>query len=197
MKNHSKTNSLLNYLIWLLVVILFSLGSCKNDIEKINAFAEGLDLPDQSGNNINVEYTDTGKLQLRFITPEMKRYTRKDNPYYEFPKGIEVYFFDNNENVKSIITAKYSIYKETTQIWEARDSVVAKNIVTGERIDTEQLFWNQPKKFIYSTVFTKITNPDGVYFGERGFEASQDLSYYKLIGSRGSMLVKDEEIPAN
>lgn len=173
--------------------ILFFIVSCKNDIEKINAFAENLEMPDQSGKNIRVEYTDTGKIQLRFIAPELKRYTSKENPYYEFPKGIEVYFFDANENLKSIITAKYSIYKEETQLWEARDSVVARNIQTGERIDTEQLFWDQPKKFIYSNVFTKITNEDGVHFGEKGFEAAQDLSNYKLIGSRGKVRVKDEE----
>jgi LPS export ABC transporter protein LptC len=192
---HDKINRLFKILF--ILPYIFLTISCKNDIEKINQFAEGLDLPDQSGEDIKVEYTDTGKLQLRFITPELKRYSRKDEPYYEFPKGIEVYFYDNNENVKSVITAKYSIYKEKTQIWEARDSVVAKNIITGEQIETEQLFWDQPKRFIYSNVFSKITNPDGVYFGERGFEAAQDLSYYKLIGSRGTVRVKDEELQPN
>jgi LPS export ABC transporter protein LptC len=173
--------------------ILLVLVSCKNDIEKINSFADNLELPDQSGKNIKIEYSDTGKLQLRFTAPELNRYVTKENPYYEFPKGIEVYFFDKNENLQSIITAKYCIYKDETQLWEARDSVVARNVQTGERIDTEQLFWDQPKKFIYSTVFTKITNNDGVHFGEKGFEAAQDLSSYRLIGSRGKMRVKDEE----
>lgn len=177
-------------------IILF-FASCKNDIEEINLYSDKLDLPNQSGKNIIAEYTDTGKIQLRFVTPELKRYLRKEDPYYEFPQGIEVYFFDEMENLESIITAKYSIYKENTQIWEARDSVVARNIQTGERIDTEQLFWDQPKKFIYSNVFTKVTNADGVYFGERGFEAAQDLSYYRLIGSKGTVRVKDEEQPSN
>jgi len=177
-------------------IILF-FASCKNDIEEINLYSDKLDLPNQSGKNITAEYTDTGKIQLRFVTPELKRYSRKEDPYYEFPHGIEVYFFDEMENLESIITAKYSIYKENTQIWEARDSVVARNIQTGERIDTEQLFWDQPKKFIYSNVFTKVTNADGVYFGERGLEAAQDLSYYRLIGSKGTVRVKDEEQPSN
>ncbi|MBN2486221.1 MAG: LPS export ABC transporter periplasmic protein LptC [Bacteroidales bacterium] len=166
--------------------------SCKNDIEKINLFAENLEIPDQSGLNVMVEYTDSGKLQLQFNTPELKRFMHKNNPYYEFPKGIEVFFYDENEQLESIITANYSLYKENTQIWEARDSVVARNIQTGERIDTEQLFWDQPKKLIYSNVFTKIIDSDGVHYGERGFEAAQDLSHYKLIGGSGTVRVKDE-----
>jgi LPS export ABC transporter protein LptC len=177
--------------------IILSFISCKNDIEKINSFAENLEIPDQSAKNILMEYTDTGKILIRFLAPEVKRYLTKDDPYSEFPQGIEVYFFDNNEKIKTIITAKYSILNQETQLWEARDSVVAKNIQTGEQIDTEQLFWDQPKKFIYSNVFTKITNEDGVNFAERGFEAAQDLSWHRLIGARGKMRVKDEKQPTD
>lgn len=167
--------------------------SCKSDLEKVNVFATELDLPNLSAKNLEVEHTDTGKLQLRFVTPILHRYTSVEEPYYEFPEGVEVYFYDENQETQSIITANYSIYYEKTQVWEARDSVVARNLQTGETIETEQLFWEQPKQIIYSEVFTKITNEDGVYYGEDGFEAAQDLSKYKLLGSSGTVRVKDEE----
>lgn len=167
--------------------------SCKSDLEKVSVFATELDLPNLSAKNLAVEHTDTGKLQLKFVTPVLHRYTSVEEPYYEFPEGVEVYFYDENQKIKSIITANYSIYFENTQVWEARDSVVAKNTETGETIETEQLFWEQPKQIIYSRVFTKITNEDGIYYGEDGFEAAQDLSKYKLLGSSGTVRVKDEE----
>jgi LPS export ABC transporter protein LptC len=173
-------------------IVLF-VFSCKSDLEKVTAFATELDLPEQSARNIEVEYTDTGKLQLKFFTPVLKHYTNVNEPYYEFPEGIKVYFYDENEAIQSIITANYSIYFEEPQLWEARDSVVARNTQTGEKIESEQMFWDQPKQLIYSKVFTKITNEDGTYFGEEGFEAAQDLSYYRLIGSSGTVRVKDEE----
>lgn len=47
---------------------------------------------------------------------------------------------------------------------------------------------------IYSKVFTKITNVDGVYYGEEGFESDQDFDNYKLIGSSGTVNVEDEEL---
>jgi LPS export ABC transporter protein LptC len=195
------SNKYLNYLKkrmpLLLFGILFLSFSCKSDIEKVNIFAGDLNLPDQSAVKLEVEYTDTGKLQLRFITPLLNRYLSTDDPFYEFPEGIEIYFYDSNEKEKSIITANYSIYHETSKIWEARDSVVARNIETGEQIETEQMFWNEPEHVIYSTVFTKITNEDGVFFGEKGFEATQDLTEYRLIGSTGTVRVKDEEQSTN
>jgi LPS export ABC transporter protein LptC len=173
-------------------IILFSIG-CKSDMEKVNAFASELNLPDQSARNLSVEYTDTGKLQMKFTTPVLEYYANVEEPYYEFPSGIEVFFYDENEEVKSTITSKYSIMNDKTKIWEARDSVVAKNAQTGETLETDQLFWDQTKQIIYSKVFTKITNEDGIYYGEQGFEAAQDLSQYRLLGSSGTVRVQDDE----
>ncbi len=174
-------------------VITFFAISCKSDLEKVNLYASELNLPDQSAKNLEVEYTDTGKLQLKFITPVLKRYSNMEEPYYEFPEGIRVEFYNEDAELTSVITSNYSIYNEITQIWEARDSVVAKNIVTGELVESEQMFWDQPKQKIYSNLFTKITNEDGIYFGEKGFEAAQDLSSYRLLGSSGTVRVQDEE----
>ncbi len=169
--------------------------SCTNDIEKVKGFAPGSDVPNMASKNYQFEYTDTGKLQLKFFAPEANHYmvTEESDPMYKFPKGIEVYFYDEKEKVKSIITARYAEFNERTEIFEARDSVVVKNLQTNERVDTEKMFWNRPEKKIYSEDHTKITNPDGVFFGDNGFEAAQDLSYYRLKGSTGTMVVKDEE----
>jgi LPS export ABC transporter protein LptC len=173
-------------------IVLFAFA-CKSDIQKVAAFANEINLPEQSARNLGMAYTDTGKLQMKFFTPVLNHYTNTEKPYYEFPAGIEVNFYDENEKISSTITAKYTILMEDSQLWEARDSVVARNIETGEKIETEQMFWDQAKQRIYSKVFTKITNEDGIYYGEKGFEATQDLTYYRLIGSTGTVRVQDEE----
>jgi LPS export ABC transporter protein LptC len=178
-------------LLILISSVLFSI-SCKDEIETIKALPSRIKIPDQIGKDIVMDYTDTAKMQIKFITPEAHQYTNTEKPYSVFPLGIEVYFYDKDENISAIITSKYAKYQNKIELWEARDSVVARNIQTGEVIETEHMFWDAKKKIIYSEVFTKVTDEDGVYFGERGFEASQDLTYYRLIGSKGSVRVKDE-----
>ncbi len=171
------------------------LFSCRNNIEEIKALTPDLNVANQSGKDFESQYTDSGKLVLKFKAPIVKRYLNKEGgPYYEFPAGIDVIFYDKAENPDSHVTAGYAIYHDKKQLWEARDDVVAKSIKSGEQLNTEQLFWDMGKKLIYSTVFTKITNADGVYLGEKGFESNQDFTNYKLIGSRGSVNVKDEQI---
>lgn len=152
-----------------------------------------IDLPDQSGEDIEVHYTDSGKIQLIIKTPELERYLSHEQPYSNFPKGIHVLSYNKQGELESTIDAGFARYDETTKVWEARDNVIARNVITGEQLNTEQLFWDQEKKIIFSRVFTKITNEDGVYFGEQGFEADQDFSHYKLIGSSGTVKVKNEE----
>lgn len=172
-------------------IILFTI-SCKNDIETINALF-GPEKPTMVYTNVSFEYTDTAKLEAKLNTSLLEYYVNNEDPYYEFPEGLEVIFYGDNNEVKSVITSKYGIYKKNDELFEVRDSVVAKDLEAGQTVETEQMFWNQAKKRIYSGVFTKISNEDGVHFGENGFEASQDLSYYRLIGSTGKMRMKDEE----
>jgi LPS export ABC transporter protein LptC len=176
-------------------IIFMNVLACRNSIDEIHEISSQLDLPNQSGKNIEVWYTDSGKLQLKFMTPTMSQYVKKaGGPYYEFPAGVEVLFYNKLGQPESKVTAGYAIYYEEKKLWEARDSVVAKNLTTNEQLETEQLYWDLDKKLVYSIVFTKITNTDGVYYGESGFEATQDMKKYKLKGSSGTVNVKDETI---
>jgi LPS export ABC transporter protein LptC len=191
-----------SYIIKIFVIIIVVLlqvmfTACRNDIEYINALSNELSLPTQTGINFEVQYTDSCRLQVIFKAPLVERYIKggEDGSYYEFTQGIELQFFDRNEELESVVTARYAKYWEDKNLGMARDSVVGRNVKTGEQLNTEELFWDREKKILYSHVFTKITNSDGVYFGEKGFEADEGFQNYKLIGSSGSVNVKDEENP--
>lgn len=164
--------------------------SCKNDIELINNLTSVSKLPTQSITYIESIYSDSAKIQILVKAPKLDRYGNSDEPYMEFPDGIEVYFYDNNEEVKSQLTAKFAIYHESIELWEARDSVVAVN-VEGEVLNTELLFWDEKKRLIYSNTFVKITTANEVLFGE-GFEANQDFSDWVIKKPKGTIYLEDE-----
>ncbi len=178
------------------VLVLAGAIACKNDIEYIQSLSAVEDLPIQTGKNFETFYSDSAKLQVIFMAPKVERYLKKgdEDGYYEFTEGVEIRFFDKHEKLEAILTANYAKYWEEQALGMARDSVVMRNIITGEQLNTEELFWDRNKSLIYSKVFTKITNNDGVYYGEGGFEADQDFKNYKLIGSSGTVKVQDEEL---
>jgi LPS export ABC transporter protein LptC len=166
--------------------------SCSNDIETVKALTEEQNYPDQSGYNIETTYTDSGRLQGRLTAPEVQKYSRKEEPYTEFPKGLKVTFYDSIGRPYAYIQARYAIFYESRQLWEARREVIAENPLKGEKLETEQMFWNQKDRLIYSDKFTRLTNADGDFVGEGGFEAEQDLSRWKLKGSSGTVNVRDD-----
>jgi LPS export ABC transporter protein LptC len=171
---------------------LFLLLSCENDIEKINALTNELNLPQQTGYDVEIAFTDSGILKWKLYAPEINRYDSKDNPYIEFPKGIKIIDFDREGNIESRLTANYAIYYREDQLGEAKSNVVAIKETTGEQLYTEQLFWDQKSETVYSNTFSRIINNQGTHIGEKGFEAKQDLSRWKLHGSRGTVKIRDE-----
>jgi LPS export ABC transporter protein LptC len=176
------------------IIIMGSFVSCKNDIETINALNNEIKLPDQSGFNIEITYTDSGKIQGKIYAPEVNKYDRGEEPYVEFPKGMKVMFYDSLERPTSYIKANYAIYYEKKQLWEARNQVVSENLVNHDKLETEQMFWDQKEEKIYSEKFTRLTNSDGISYGEGGFESRQDMSKWRLKGSSGTLNVNNDNI---
>lgn len=182
------------YIVFALCLVAMAAGqvSCSNDIETVKALTEERNLPDQSGYNIETTYTDSGRLQGKLNAPEVQKYSRKEEPYTEFPKGLKVSFYDSLGRPYAYIQAEYAIFYENKQLWEARHHVIAENPLKGEKLETEQMFWNQKTRLIYSDKFTRLTNADGDFVGDGGFEAFQDLSRWKLKGSSGTVNVRDD-----
>ncbi len=195
--NKNKVNNKF-YIQLIKTIIPIGLGimvliSCENDIEKINALTNQMEVPNQSGKDIEVAYTDSGKLKYKFFTPEMHKYSKAEEPFTEFPQGIQFYIYDKSEKLESTISAKYAIYYQEKKLWEARNNVVGKNLTKNEELFTDQMYWDENSHKIYSHDFTKIVNDDGTFYGEDGFESNQDFTDWKLIGSKGTVNVKNEE----
>lgn len=184
-------HNLIKAICWTAAVLLVGY-SCKNDYETINALTSELNIPDVIGYDVETVYHDSGQIQGKIVSHEINKYDRVDEPYIEFPQGLTVYFYDQDESVESYIQANFATYYQKTELWEARNEVKAENYVTGEKLETEQLFWNQQEKTIHSEKFSKITNADGVFYGEEGFDANEDLSQWTLKGSKGTAIVNDE-----
>ena len=74
--------------------LFFFLISCENDIDQVNSITAKNNYPVESAKNIEVVFSDSGKLKVKLNAPEMLRYTG-DRPYMEMPKGVNVLFYNN------------------------------------------------------------------------------------------------------
>ncbi len=181
----------LNPLIPVMIGLLLLL-TCENDIEKINTFVTSQTLPELTGKNYEIIHSDSGKVKVRLLAPEIKRISSGEKPYLEFPRGMTAYFYDDSLKIESVISAKYVIYYEEEKLWEAKNDVEARNLKKGNQLNTEHMFWDEQKRTIYSNSYSRVVNEDGTFYGEKGFQANQDLTKWKLIGSKGTVKVRNE-----
>jgi len=173
---------------FLSLMILFA---CENDINTITSLSTVDSLPAEMARNIQVIYSDSGRIQAMLESPLMKRFEQKD-PYYEFPEGFRIIFYDSVKNPETEITAKYGIRNDKTKIMEAQNNVVVKSLIKNEQLDTEKLIWDEVKKQIYSDVFVKITRPDRVIYGD-GLTSDQDFNNYTIKNLKGEFQVNPDE----
>lgn len=180
----------LNIRLFLFSLLAFSILSCENDIEVVQAFNDPEKVPDATVEKSEILYYDSALLKVQIKSPVLLRYSMVKDPYIEFPEGIHVQLFDSLKNVKAEVKSKYAIYNEKQKLWEARKDVVVIS-KDGKQLNTEQLFWDQNKKIIYSEKFCRITTSTASLTGNK-FTASEDFSTYELSQVQGPLKVKDE-----
>jgi len=154
---------------------------------------EGTGYPKIVGSNIEVIFSDSAKVKVQVQAPEFRQYSEAEKPYLEFPKGLEVFFYDDSLQIESKLRADYTIYYTEDKLWHATGNVQAVKLSNGDQLNTEELFWDEEKELIYSNTFTRIQNEDGTFYGKNGFESHQNLNNWQLKGSSGTVNVRDEE----
>ncbi len=148
--------------------------------------------PVMSAHNIEVLFSDSGKIQARLTSSLMNRYLGA-SPYLEFPTGFKVVMFDSVQQSTSTITANRGIRKEFAHTMEAWGNVVVRNEKKNEQLNTEHLVWDEYKHRIWSDVKVKITKPDQILNGN-SMESNETFTIYSIVQPTGQMDVKKDSI---
>ncbi len=180
-------------MICLLMAILWLTAGCENDIEKITMLTDETEVPKVQGTNVKVIYSDSAKVKVQILAASFKQFPDLEKPFIEFPDGLEVFFYNDSMKIESEIRADYAIYFSDESLWHATGNVIAKRLDNGDALYTEDLYWDESAKLIYSNTYTRIQNEDGTLYGKGGFESQQNLTNWELKGTSGTVNVHDEE----
>lgn len=170
-------------------VCCWSLLAACNDLkeEKRQVFTEN-DVVIEVGREVEILYSDSAVVRVRVTGPLLHNYTDRENPRQEFPAGVKIDFLEPNLSIRSTLTAKTAArYQEKGQII-ARDSVVLVS-AKQEKLETEELIWDEKKAKVYTEKFVKVTKPGEIIYGY-GLEAEQDFSYWKITVPKGRIKVE-------
>ena len=182
----SKQLSDMRHFFWLTTL----LGCQANSSKDLAPFANKINMQLEVSHQVEVLYTDSGYLKAKITAPVVNNYSGND-PYQEMPQGIKAYTYYLDGGLASSISAQYAVRKQGGGVIEARNKVVITN-VKGDTLNTEQLFWKEKEKRIYTNKFVRITTPTKIFFGD-GLESNQEFTHYRIINLRGVATVNQNE----
>lgn len=174
-----------------ITLFMAMLVSCRNDMEKVKEFTNPDTLPTEILHNLELKYSDSGQTRVLLKARVMYSYTGPEAKTV-FPEGLEILFLDGRMQVRSSLQANYGINHPHQKLLVVKNNVVVINKEKNERLDTEELVWDQRKQLIYTDAHVKITTPDKIIFG-KGLEADESFRKRTIKNVSGEVLVEEDE----
>jgi LPS export ABC transporter protein LptC len=184
-----KTRSIIPGVLFMLVLLV----ACKNDPKEINALVGTGSAQEDKAYDVTILQSEDGKLKVRLSAKEFVRNDKAKPPYIDMRKWLKAEVFNDSMKVESTLTAKYARYYEKQGNILIRDSIVVFN-KKGERLETEELVWNQNARKVFTEKFVKIVTPTQVMYGD-GLEANEDFTWYRILNPKGVVQVNKNELP--
>jgi len=102
--------------------------------------------------DIRMVYTDSMRVSAILTASKHIDYTNLSFRYSEFPEGIKVIFYDQNDNQndnQNEVTADYAILYDSTKLIDLRGNVVLKSN-NGAELTSDQIFWDSTNDWIFT-----------------------------------------------
>ena len=172
------------------LIVVITLFACDANYKDKQKFSIRDDQPLAIGKQINLKYTDSGKVVSNLISKSLLDYSNYDFPYQEFPQGVEVHFWEDGK--KSTVTSDYAIRYGKTGIIDLRKNVV---LITSDSLvlKADQLYWHQVKQWVFTDKPYQIKFKDGSYNDGSRFDSSQDFTAFISRKNTGVQLIEPQQ----
>jgi len=104
--------------------------------------------------------------------------------------GIKVNFFDDDGNILSVLTALYGEIREQNGTIMVKDSVQLMNYKKNQRLETEELHWNQKDSTIFTEKAVIVRTAEALFFG-KGIRTKKDFTSYEFLKPAGKIKIKN------
>lgn len=157
---------------------LFSCESNFKEVQRINTVTFS---PAGETENINLKYTDSGRVKAILVSPLMLDYSNLEYGFNEFPKGVHVTLLDKTEK-KSYVVSDYAIWYNNTEVIDLQGNVRITSD-DGKVLETSQLYYDQKNEWFYTEKRFKFTDEKGSYVEGPGVDFSKDFKVFNAQGN--------------
>ena len=146
--------------------------------------------PVQIVDSMYIIQTENGAIQMRVLAPRMEKYVRDSLEWELFPKGINVYSYEEDGILQSTIRADEARHDksdkaESEEVWKAYGNVVVRNLPKQQTMETDTLYWDRLNQEISTDCYVRMYSPDGFMqgYGMRSDERAENAIILKPFNS--------------
>lgn len=174
--------------ILLLSTLILSCESNFKDIQKIHDKAPFY--PAGIAENMHGQYVDSGKVKAILVSDKMLDFSTVQYKFIEFPEGLHLTFFDNNNN-KNTVVADYAISYTATELIDLRGNVV---ITThdNKKLESDQLYFDQKRDWFYTNGKYKASTDKDNFTQGVGVDFDGKLNVIKARNSYAESIKKED-----
>ena len=173
------------------VILFFSCDDGSSTLKQINQFNEN---PVGIAYDIHMTYTDSAKVKAILTAPLNLDYTHLSFKYSEFPEGLKIIFYNNN-NEENTVVADYGILYNQTKIVDLQGNVVLLSN-DGSRLETSQMYWDSEKEWLFTEQPFTFKNINYDMAAIR-LDTNKEFSKFQTGNLTGTMLVKEQKDSLN
>ena len=175
----------------ILAITGIALFSCEGNYQDIQRLGRSDNAPIAIGEQVDVKYTDSGRVVTNLKAPLLHDFSNLDYPYQEFPKGVEVWFW-NEANEVSKVKADYAIRYDQSSLVDLQDNVV---LITSDSLElmADQVYWDQKNQWVFTDRPYRIRFKDGSYNDGQGFDSNEDFTTFLSRANQGVQLIDNNQ----
>ena len=173
------------------VILFFSCDDGSSTLRQINQFNEN---PVGIAYDIHMTYTDSAEVKAFLTAPLNLDYTHLSFKYSEFPEGLKIIFYNNN-NEENTVVADYGILYNQTKIVDLQGNVVLLSD-DGSRLETSQMYWDSEKEWLFTEQPFTFKNINYDMAAIR-LDTNKEFSKFQTGNLTGTMLVKEQKDSLN
>ncbi|WP_459211570.1 LPS export ABC transporter periplasmic protein LptC [Aquimarina rhabdastrellae] len=182
----SRTYIFLNLVTAFAVTLFFS---CTESKQANLSYVDYSEQPMAEGENVNLKYTDSGKLKAVLTSQKMLDFTNKTYGYHEFPDGVLLRVYDEKGGI-SVIKADYAISYKQSGLVDMRGNVDIKT-ADSTHLEAQQLYWDQRRDWVFTDLPYKSKLSNGAVNNGDGFDANQDFTTLNSRINEGIQILEE------
>ena len=173
------------------VAFFFYCEDSTSTLKQINRFNEN---PVGIAYDIQMTYTDSAKVKAILTAPVNLDYTHLSFKYSEFPDGLKIIFY-NDQDKENTVVANYGILYNQTKIVDLKGNVILFSH-DGSRLETDQMYWDAEKEWLFTERPFDFENEDYDLEAIR-LDTNKEFSKFQTGKLTGTIAVEKEQDSLN